>query len=56
MCISCLWTRLGRTQGETIRMTRAHRRLYGQSEPKVTAKWFQSAQNQPQNVPEVTPS
>ena len=38
MCISRLWTRLERTQAETIRITRAHRRLYGQSDPKARQK------------------
>ena len=38
MCISCLWTRLGPTQGEMISIICAHRRLYGQSHPKVTPK------------------
>ena len=49
MCISCLWARLGRTQGESIRITRAHRRLYGQSDPKNDPKVLQ-------NIPKVIPS
>ena len=38
MCISCLWTRLDRTQGDIICIKRANRRLYAQKDPKVTPK------------------
>ena len=38
MCISCLWARLDRTQGDMICIERANRRLYAQSHPKVTSK------------------
>ena len=38
MIIFCLWTRLGRTQGETIGITRAIRRLYAKSDAKITPK------------------
>ena len=49
MCISCLWARLDRTQGDMVCVKCAHRRRYAQSDPKVTpkchkvtSKWSQS--------------
>ena len=42
MCISSLWARLGRTQGDMICIKYEIRRLYAQSDPKVGPKRNQS--------------
>ena len=65
MCISCLWTRLSRTQSDTTCIQHANQRPYAQSNPKitpecskVTLKWPESASKCPkmlQSDPWVTP-
>ena len=51
MCIPSLWARLGRTQGDTICIKREIRRLYAQSDPKVSPKWTQSQLHMPKVPP-----